>query len=43
MINSFVKKFDFGKLKKKIQKYKKAHIKYQAKFPCVFEITDEYY
>ena len=29
MIRCFVKKYDFIKMKKKIQKYKKKHIKYQ--------------
>ena len=28
MISSFVKKYDFLTMKKKIQKYKKKHIKY---------------
>ena len=43
MISGFVKKYDFIKMKKKIQKYKKSHIKYKEKFPPVYEISDEYY
>lgn len=43
MINCFVKKYDFLKIKKKIQKYKKKHIKYQERFPYVYEISEEYY
>ena len=30
-------------MKKKIQKYKKKHIKYKTKFPPVYEISEEYY
>ena len=43
MISSFVKKYDFLKMKKKIQKFKKKHIKYQERFPFVYEISEEYY
>ena len=43
MISSFVKKYDFLKMKKKIQKYKKKHIKYKEHFPYVYEISEEYY
>ena len=43
MISSFVKKYDFLTMKKKIQKYKKNHIKYKERFPYVYEISEEYY
>jgi len=43
MISSFVKKYDFLKMKKKIQRFKKKHIKYQERFPFVYEISEEYY
>lgn len=43
MIQSFIKKYDFQKMKKKIQKYKKKHIKYMERFTPVYEISQEYY
>ena len=43
MISDFVKKNDYLKIKKKVLKYKRDGIDCKAKFPLVYEISEEYY
>ena len=43
MLQDFVKENDYLQLKEKIQKIKMNSIESKAKFPFVYEITQEYY